>query len=199
MAVVLNDENFEKEISGAKKPFLVDFWMEGCAPCVLIIPILEKLAEELKEEISFAKVDLHAAPLTVQKYGVNAAPTVILFKNGEPVGGFVGMMLEENIRVWLEENLAQQDEKVSKLIKEYEEYAKNNGFFLSPNKKVVEAIVKSLLEKEKNLGAKYCPCRRVTDDAEENKKIVCLCAYHLEELKKDGKCLCGLFVKNVIK
>lgn len=197
--MVFTDENFEKEIFEAKKPILVDFWMEGCAPCVLIAPILEKLAEEFKEEISFAKVDLHTAPLTVQKYGVNAAPTVIIFKNGEPAGGFVGLLPEENIRVWLKENLAQQDEKASKLIQEYEEYAKNNGFSLNPNKKVVEAIVKSLLEKEKNLGAKYCPCRRVTDDAEENKKIVCPCAYHLEELEKDGKCLCGLFVKNVIK
>jgi len=197
--MILTDENFEKEVSEAKKPFLVDFWMDGCAPCVLISPILEKLADELKEEMLFAKVDLNVAPLTVQKYRVNAAPTVILFKGGKPVDGFVGLMPEETIRTWLKENLSQQDERIGKLIQEYEEYARKNGFFLSPNKKVVEAIVKSLLEKEKNLGARYCPCRRVTENAEENKKIVCPCAFHLEELERDGKCLCGLFVKNIIK
>ncbi|MBL7142580.1 MAG: thioredoxin fold domain-containing protein, partial [Candidatus Pacebacteria bacterium] len=109
--MVFTDENFEKEISEAKKPFLVDFWMKGCTPCVLIAPILEKLAEELKEEISFAKVNLNIAPLAVQKYGVNAVPTVILFKEGKPVGGFVGMMPEENIRVWLKENLQEEGEE----------------------------------------------------------------------------------------
>ncbi|OGZ19245.1 MAG: hypothetical protein A2Z68_02445 [Candidatus Nealsonbacteria bacterium RBG_13_38_11] len=197
--MILTDENFEKEISEAKKPLLIDFWMQGCAPCVLISPILEKLAEEFKEEMLFAKVDLNVAPLATQKYGVNAAPTVILFKNGEPVGGFVGLLPEETIRAWLKENLAKDNEKVEKLIQEYTEYAKKNGFSLNPDKKVVEAIVKSLLEREKTLGARYCPCRRVTENTEENKKIVCPCAYHLEELERDGKCLCGLFVKNVIK
>ncbi len=210
--MILTDENFEKEVSEAKKPFLVDFWMDGCAPCVLISPILEKLADEFKEEMIFAKVDLNAVPLAVQKYGVNAAPTVILFKEGKPIGGFVGLMPEETIKTWLKENLFQQDERNESKGEEdksssspfaaarvYEEYARKNGFFLNPNKKAVEAIVKSLLEKEKNLGARYCPCRRVTENPEENKKIVCPCAYHLEELERDGKCLCGLFVKNIIK
>ncbi|MBM3258049.1 MAG: hypothetical protein FJZ05_02470 [Candidatus Nealsonbacteria bacterium] len=197
--MILTDENFEKEINEAGKPILVDFWMHGCAPCVLIAPALEKLAEEMKEEIILAKIDLHAAPLTVQKYGINAAPTIVLFKNGKPVSGFVGMMPEENIRAWLKDNFTKEDKQVDNLIKEYEEYANKNGFSLNPDRKVVEAIVKSLLEKEKNSGARYCPCRRVTEDAEENKKIICSCSYHLEELEKDGKCLCGLFVKNVIK
>lgn len=84
---------------------------------------------------------------------------------------------------------------MEELIKKYEEYAKQNGFQLNPNKKVVEGIVKSLLEKEKNLGARYCPCRRVTGDANEDKKIICPCVYHREEIEKDGKCHCGLFVR----
>jgi len=197
--MILTDENFEKEVNGVGKPILVDFWMQGCGPCVLISPILEKLAEEFKEEMILVKVDLNEAPITVQKYGVNAVPTIILFKDGQPVGGFVGMMPEENIRVWLKDNLAQDNEKVDNLIGEYEKYAKDNSFSLNPDRRVVEAIVKNLLEKEKTLGARYCPCRRVTDNAQENKKIVCPCAYHLEELARDGKCLCGLFVKNVIK
>ncbi len=85
--------------------------------------------------------------------------------------------------------------KMEKLIQEYREYAKENGFILNPNIKVVERIVKILLEREKNLGVRYCPCRRVTGNKEEDKKIICPCIYHKEEIEKDGRCHCGLFVK----
>jgi ferredoxin-thioredoxin reductase catalytic subunit len=53
----------------------------------------------------------------------------------------------------------------------------------------------SLLEREKESGSKFCPCRRVTKDEEENKKIICPCVYHQQELEKFGHCLCGLFVR----
>ena len=86
-------------------------------------------------------------------------------------------------------------EEVEKLIKEYEEYAEKNGFKLNPNREVVERIVKGLLEREKKLGKRYCPCRRVTGNQEEDKKIICPCVYHKEEIAKLGHCLCGLFVK----
>jgi len=197
--ILLTDENFEKEIKESEKPVLVDFWMQGCAPCSLISPALENLAEEFKNEILLAKVDLNSAPSVVQKYGINAAPTIVLFKDGQPIGGFVGFMPEENIRVWLKDNLSENKEKIDSLAKEYEEYAKKNGFSLNPDKRVTEAIIKSLLEKEKNLGARYCPCRRLTENEQDNKKIICPCVYHLEELARDGKCLCGLFVKDIIK
>jgi len=77
----------------------------------------------------------------------------------------------------------------------YEEYAKKNGFRLNPNRKVVEGVVKSLLEREKKFEARYCPCRRITGNPEEDKKIICPCAYHRLEIERDGHCLCGLFVK----
>ena len=81
------------------------------------------------------------------------------------------------------------------LIKKYQQYAKENGFRLNPNRQVVEGIVKGLLEKEKNFGFKYCPCRRVTGNQEDDRKIICPCIYHQKEIEKDGHCLCRLFVK----
>ena len=87
------------------------------------------------------------------------------------------------------------DDKIEKVIREYEEYAKKNGFCLNPNRKVVEGVIKSLLEREKKFGAKYCPCRRITGNLKEDKKIICPCAYHRQEIEKDGHCLCGLFVR----
>ena len=77
----------------------------------------------------------------------------------------------------------------------YQEYAKKNGFSLNPNRKIVEGIVKSLLEREKKFGGRYCPCRRITGNPEDDKKIICPCAYHREELERDGHCLCRLFVR----
>ena len=56
------------------------------------------------------------------------------------------------------------DEKIQKLIKEYKVYAEENGFKLNPNEKIVENIVKMLLKNEENFGARYCPCRRITQD-----------------------------------
>jgi ferredoxin-thioredoxin reductase catalytic subunit len=52
-----------------------------------------------------------------------------------------------------------------------------------------------LLENEKKHGKRYCPCRRVTENEEEDLKNVCPCVYHLEEIEKNGHCLCGLFIK----
>jgi ferredoxin-thioredoxin reductase catalytic subunit len=81
------------------------------------------------------------------------------------------------------------------LIEKYQEYARENGFSLNPDRTAVERIAKGLLENEKKHGFRYCPCRRMTGDKEEDKKIICPCIWHRQELEKDGHCLCGLFVK----
>jgi ferredoxin-thioredoxin reductase catalytic chain len=86
-------------------------------------------------------------------------------------------------------------EQTKEVIKRYEAYAKENGFSLNPDRKVVERIVRGLLEREEKLGKRYCPCRRVTGNLEEDRKIICPCIYHTGEIEKDGHCLCGLFVK----
>ena len=101
----LTDENFEKEIQKADKPVLVDFWMESCGPCYVLSPILEKLGNDFGEKIILAKVNINETPLASQKYQIKATPTVILFKEGKPVSGFVGLRSEEEIRKWLEEAL----------------------------------------------------------------------------------------------
>jgi len=86
-------------------------------------------------------------------------------------------------------------EAIEKLIKSYEIYAQEQGFLLNPDCKRVENIVRALLKKEVMQGDKYCPCRVVTGDVEEDKKIVCPCAYHKGEIQELGHCLCWLFVK----
>jgi len=191
----LTDENFEKEIQTADKPVLVDFFALWCSPCSVLGPILEKLEEEFEGKVIFAKVNVDSAPKTSQKFGINPIPTVILFKKGKQVSGFVGARTEPEIRKWLEENLENNLEKTEKLIKEYQEYAERNNFQLNPDRRVMERIVRGLLEREKKYKARYCPCRRITFNLEEDKKIICPCQFMRNEIEKQGHCLCGLFVK----
>ena len=76
-----------------------------------------------------------------------------------------------------------------------EDYAKKNDITLNPDERVTTAIVKGLFKKEEQHGEKYCPCRAVTGNKEEDKKIICPCIYHKDEIEKDGHCHCNLFVK----
>ena len=194
--LTLTDENFEREISSLSGPVLVDFWAHWCSPCLVLGPILEKLVNEYREKLILAKVSLDTAPLAAQKYGIEQIPTIILFKEGKPISGFVGVRPEPQIREWLEENLINDGQKeIEKIIKEYEERARENGFRLNPDRKVTERIIEGLLENEKKYGQKYCPCRRVSGNSEEDKSKICPCAWHREEIEKNGRCLCGLFVK----
>ncbi len=83
--------------------------------------------------------------------------------------------------------------KIKKLAKEFERYAKENGFRLNPDSKIAEGTIRGLLENEKKHGQRYCPCRRVTGNREEDKKIICPCIYHKKEIEEQGHCHCRLF------
>lgn len=84
---------------------------------------------------------------------------------------------------------------MEELIKKYKEHAEENGFQLNPDTKTVERIINGLLANEQKHGEKYCPCRRLTGDKEEDAKKICPCVYHKDEIAKDGRCFCGLFTK----
>ncbi|MBW2996563.1 ferredoxin:thioredoxin reductase [Candidatus Woesearchaeota archaeon] len=76
-----------------------------------------------------------------------------------------------------------------------EEYAKGKGFRLQQDEGVLDTILGGLLRNEEQHGERYCPCRRVTGDAEQDKKIICPCIYHEQEIKEDGHCRCLLFLR----
>jgi len=206
MELILNDENFEKEIKEAKFPVLVDFFAVWCEPCSMLAPILEKTAKEMDGKFILAKANLDESPLIAQKFGVEKIPTVILFDKGEPINGFVGLAGEDSIKEWIKGALEKREDKtknvneieekeIEKIKKQFSDFAKESGFNLNPDEKTVERIIKGLLANEKKYGKKYCPCRRVIGDQKQDEEKICACIWHKDEIEKDGKCFCGLYVK----
>jgi len=177
---LINDKNFKEEIQKTNKPVLVDFFADWCGPCKMLAPILEKAIEEFEGDVELKKINVDNIPSIAQEMGIEKIPFVVLFKEGKPQKSFVGLKQEKEIKEWLMEGI----------IDWYKKYAEKKGFKINPDKKITKEIVKGLLKKEQKHGERYCPCRR-----EKDEKNICPCFFHEEEIKKDGKCFCGLFIK----
>ncbi len=87
--LILTDKNFNHQIKD--KLVLVDFWAEWCAPCKMMLPILNDVAASSGDDFKVAKVDVDKNQALAQKYGIRSIPTLIAFKNGEEVMRFVGV------------------------------------------------------------------------------------------------------------
>ena len=91
----LNDENFKEEVLNKEGLFLVDFWSHMCPPCQRMGLILDNVAKELEEKVGFGKLNIFEGPQTAKRYKIPATPTLIIFKNGEPVEKAVGLRSEQ--------------------------------------------------------------------------------------------------------
>lgn len=83
MAVEVTDSNFDSIIGASTLPVVIDFWAEWCGPCRMLSPVIEELAEEYKDKVLIAKIDVDANPTTASKYGIRNIPTVLFIKDGE--------------------------------------------------------------------------------------------------------------------
>jgi thioredoxin 1 len=100
-----SDATFDQDILKAEKPVLLDFWAEWCGPCKMIAPVLDEIAEEYKERLTIAKINIDENPQTPPKFGIRGIPTLILFKNGIVEAQKVGAVSKSQLAAFLDSNL----------------------------------------------------------------------------------------------
>ncbi len=102
--IELSDSNFRETVK--RHPVMVvDFWAPWCGPCRVVSPVLEQLASEMAGKVTFGKLNVDDNPQVSSEFQVQGIPTILVFKDGEPVDGLVGAapkaMIEARIRPYL--------------------------------------------------------------------------------------------------
>lgn len=100
----VTDDTFDNEVLKSSKPVLVDFWASWCAPCRMVAPIVEEIANE-RNDVTIAKVDVDANPQISTKYGIRSIPTLYVFKGGQIVGQLVGAAPKPTIEAELNKHV----------------------------------------------------------------------------------------------
>lgn len=92
MAVLnITEENFENEVLKSNVPVIIDFYADWCGPCKMMSPIVDEIAEELKEKVKVGKINSDDNMNLAEKYGIMSIPTILVIKEGSVVKTFVGV------------------------------------------------------------------------------------------------------------
>ena len=100
------DQTFEDEVIKNEQPVLVDFWAPWCAPCRIVSPIIEELAKEHEGKLKVGKLNVDENPNSASRFGIMSIPSILIFKNGEPVKTMIGAQSRENFKKGIDEILA---------------------------------------------------------------------------------------------
>ena len=101
----VTDKSFDGEVLRSELPVLVDFWAEWCAPCKMMSPILDSLAEECSGKLKICKVDIDDNQAIAARYRIRSLPTFMIFKGGQIDATTSGAMTQSQLAVWLESHL----------------------------------------------------------------------------------------------
>ena len=94
--MIITAENFEKEVLGADKKVVLDFWASWCGPCMMIAPLLEEIANEY-DNVIVGKVNVDEQPELALRFGIQSIPTLMLFQNGKNIDTAIGYRTKEQL------------------------------------------------------------------------------------------------------
>lgn len=105
-AAAVTDSTFQQDVLQSSEPVLVDFWASWCQPCRMVAPVVEEIASENSGKIKVLKLDVDENQNTAMQYNVSSIPTLILFKDGQPVERVVGFNPKDRLMSKLSPHLS---------------------------------------------------------------------------------------------
>ncbi|MFC1500938.1 thioredoxin [Elusimicrobiota bacterium] len=103
--IIITEQNFESEILNSSIPVLVDFWAPWCGPCRMLAPVIEELAKEYDGKLKIAKLNTDECGNLAGQYKISSIPTLILFKDKNPVQTIIGFKAKNEIKKIIENEL----------------------------------------------------------------------------------------------
>ena len=100
------DIDFQKEVLESKEPVVVDFWAPWCAPCRIVSPTIDELGKEYEGKVKVGKMNVDENPKVAGQYGIMSIPSIVFFKNGQPIKTMIGAQAKENYKQEIEAVLA---------------------------------------------------------------------------------------------
>jgi len=96
-AIRITEQNFDKEVLGSKEPVLLDFWAPWCAPCRMVAPIIDEIAQEVKGSAKVGKVNIDEEKLLASRFRIMSIPTLMVIKDGRVSAQTVGVRPKKDI------------------------------------------------------------------------------------------------------